>query len=36
MDAHVSQVKRRQTMKALEEGDHSQLESDSLAHRKPV
>ena len=31
-DAHV---RRRQTTKALE-GDHSQLEGDSLTHRKPV
>jgi len=34
-DARVSQVGWRQTMKALE-GDHSQLEGDSLTHRKPV
>ena len=34
-DAHVSQVRRRQTTKALE-GDYSQLEGDSLTHRKPV
>ena len=34
-DACVSQVGWRQTTKALE-GDHSQLEGDSLTHRKPV
>ena len=32
-DSHVSLVGRRQ--KALE-GDHSQLEGDSLTHQKPV
>jgi len=34
-DAHISQVGWQQTMKTLE-GDHSQLEGDSLTHRKPV